>query len=271
MADSVPASAGAVSLVMPPSATVPVVGATSSVIELITTVWVGAAGVDGDVVGIAGRPEIVGGVLDPGGVGVGVAVRPAVRLSVKVQPVPATIGRRRSWTPSRKIDSTSSGAQNGRQRAGQCRGGVVGGAAVGHDRAGRRRHVIGDGVDRHRLGGSAGVDGDVVGIARPPRDCRRRPRPWRCRRSWCRRPAVRHRAKVQPVPATLASPILSRRGRSTAPRPAPKMADSVPASAGAVSLVMPPSATVPVVGATSSVMVSIVTVWVGALVSMVMS
>jgi hypothetical protein len=42
-ADSVPASAGAVSLVVPPSATVPVAGATSSVIELITTVWVGGS------------------------------------------------------------------------------------------------------------------------------------------------------------------------------------------------------------------------------------
>ena len=53
--------------------------------------------------------------------------------------------------------------------------------------------------------------------------------------------------------------------------PAPKMADSVPARAGAVSLVVPPSATVPVVGATSSVIELITTVGVGALVSMVMS
>ena len=65
------------------------------------------------------------------------------------------------------------------------------------------------------------------------------------------------------MPATSATPILTKSRKIDSTSPTPKMADSVPASAGAVSLVVPPSATVPIDGATSSVIELITTVWVG--------
>ncbi len=71
------------------------------------------------------------------------------------------------------------------------------------------------------------------------------------------------------VPVTVAVPITTPSRSTSTTSPAPSAPDSVPETAGAVSLVLPPLATTPCAGSTSSLTAVMVTVCTGAVVSTV--